>query len=525
MEPLAPNTAVTSPRIIGPSPPPVARLPRWALPVVGVGAVGSLITPHLPVVGVPLFLAGLAAVFVLALWLEDRIAAPYTHAPFVQRLGVLAGVVAVGLFANVVVSGVARPIVMKDAPALSASIVMAQLFVFWFLSAAIGGLPIVVANSIVGTLFKGFRRRVQVAVLMLVGASVFFSVSIAVLGISLVDAIKHNEPHILLGADSVMGIDATPAQLRELVNVIDSPIIIVIVASLVGGLYGIPALLSATGKLADAIMERVSPLAEGFDALAAGGRGVVIEEGGADEMRAIIKRFNAMVASLAMAERMERAFGQYVSGHVLELIKSQHGEGALPASLRDATVFFADIRGFTTMSERLQPQQVVHLLNRYFERVVRIIDEHEGYLNKFIGDAVVVVFNGPIEQPDHAARATKCAIAIEQLVATMNAEGAFPEVGRLDVGIGVATGPMVCGNVGGSRQMEYTVIGDTVNLSARLTSKAGPGEVWISDATAQALKATNALPCVALAPLNVKGKELPVTPWRAWPHGADGAVV
>lgn len=504
------------PRVIGPSPPKATPLPRWALPLVVVGFVGALIAPHVAVVGVPLFFAGLAASFVVALWAEDRIAAPYTHAPFVTRVGVLAGVVAVGLLANVVVSGVVRPAVLSSAPSLSAAVAFVQLFVFWFLSAAVGGLPIVVANALVGTFFKGFRRRVQVAVLMLVGVAVFFSVTIAVLGIAVLDAIKHKDQHFLLGDGQIAGIDVSMEQLEALLPWIDNPVIIVIAATLVGGLYGIPALLSATGKLADAIMERVSPLEEGFDSIARGERGVTIEEGGADEMRAIIKRFNTMVGSLELAERMERAFGQYVSGHVLDLIKSQHGEGALPASLREASVFFADIRGFTTMSERLQPQQVVHLLNRYFERVIHVIDKHEGYLNKFIGDAVVVVFNGPIEQPDHASRATRCAIEIEKLVDEMNAANAFPEVGRIDVGIGVSTGPMVCGNVGGTRQMEYTVIGDTVNLAARLTSKAGPGEVWISDATARALN--GALPCLALAPLHVKGKEQEVTPWRAWPH-------
>jgi class 3 adenylate cyclase len=506
----------SKPRVIGPSPPKATPLPRWAAPLVIVGVVGALITPHLMALGVPLLIAGLGGAFVIALWLEDRVSAPFTHAPFVTRLGILAALVAVGLLANVVVSGVVRPAVMSHAMFLAPTVALAQLFVFWFLSAAFGGLPIVVANSIVGTLFKGFRRRVQVAVLMLVGVAVFFSVTIAVLGIAVLDALKHNETHFLVGNGQIAGIDVSPAALDAVLPWIDNPVIIVIAATLFGGLYGIPALLSATGKLADAIMERVSPLADGFDAIATGERGVTIEEGGADEMRAIIKRFNTMVGSLELAERMERAFGQYVSGHVLELIKSQHGEGALPASLREASVFFADIRGFTNMSERLQPQQVVHLLNRYFERVIRVIDEHEGYLNKFIGDAVVVVFNGPIEQPDHAARATRCAIEIEKLVAKMNDEGAFPEVGRIDVGIGVSTGPMVCGNVGGSRQMEYTVIGDTVNLAARLTSKAGAGEVWISDATARAVGGT--LPCLALEPLHVKGKEQQVLPWRAWPH-------
>jgi adenylate cyclase len=219
-----------------------------------------------------------------------------------------------------------------------------------------------------------------------------------------------------------------------------------------------------------------------------------------------------MVTALERSERMERAFGVYVSGQVLELIRAQHGEAAIPAALRDASVFFADIRGFTSLSERLSPEAVVGFLNRYFARVVQVVDRHQGYLNKFIGDAVVVVFNGPMDQPDHATRAMRCALELQAEVRAMNEAKAFPELGELRVGVGIATGPMVCGNIGSPTQMEYTVIGDTVNLSARLTSHAGAAEVWASEATVA--KLPEDLQATALEPIKVKGKEKPVTPFR-----------
>ena len=281
-------------------------------------------------------------------------------------------------------------------------------------------------------------------------------------------------------------------------------------------LLALPVILSAATKLAEAVMDRIHPLAAAFDAVAAGERDVVVEEGGSSDFRRLAASFNRMLASLALAERMERAFGLYVSGHLMERIRGQHGEARIPPSLREATVFFCDVRGFTSMSERLAPEEVVAVLNTWFERVVAEVDRHQGYLNKFIGDAVVVVFNGPIDQPDHAARATRCAISLQEACAELNAQGAFAKVEALRVGVGVATGPMVCGNVGGARQMEYTVIGDTVNLSSRLTSLAGAGEVWVSEATAAALPAE--LPSVAQEPVKVKGKALAVLPHRVWPR-------
>jgi len=215
---------------------------------------------------------------------------------------------------------------------------------------------------------------------------------------------------------------------------------------------------------------------------------------------------------------MERAFGTYVSDAVLNRIKAQHGAVLIPPSVRDATVFFADVRGFTAMSERLPPEKLVAMLNRYLDRVVEEVSRSEGYLDKFIGDAVVVVFNGPIDQPDHATRSVDCAVGLQRAVHEMNAAGAFPEVGAIEIGIGVATGPMVAGNIGSAAKTEYTVIGDTVNLAARLCEQAPAGEIWLNRACRDALGARpgiEAMPAVAL-----KGKSAPVEVFRL-PSAAD----
>jgi class 3 adenylate cyclase len=512
-------------RIIRPRARDAAPLPKWTLPLMAASLVVAFIGGQMDAWVIKLlWLPGVVAAFRLALWLEDRVSAPFANARFIVRVGVMAGSLVAGITANVVMGTVLRPVLLSAGFGYGAPLLL-QLLVFWFLSATLGGLPVFVGNAFVQTFFDSFRARVQVVCLVLVGMAVGLAVSIAVVGINLVDAIKHDDPHFLVTSDGVAGTAISAQEFRDVyLPWFDNPALIVLVATLIAGLYGIPALISATAKLADAVMERVTPLVDGFDRVANGERDIELEEGGSTELKMAIRRFNALVTSLELGERMERAFGKYVSGQVLELIRARHGDGALPASLRDATVFFADIRGFTTMSERLKPDQVVNILNRYFERVLVIIEAHHGYLNKFIGDAVVVVFNGPIDQPDHAERATRCAIAMQQAVDEMNAACAFPEIGGpLQIGIGISTGPMVCGNIGGTQQMEYTVIGDTVNLAARLTSKAGPGEVWISEPTAGLLPKD--LTCVSLEPLHVKGKEIPVKPFKAWPITDTARIV
>jgi class 3 adenylate cyclase len=361
---------------------------------------------------------------------------------------------------------------------------------------------------------------VQLAVLSLLGLLVVTTGLVGAGAVELLARVveqKGEVDHLDLKAN---GVPMDPAKVVEYAQqALAHPGLVVLGTLGVAVLLGLPALWSATGKLADAVMERIHPLSLAFNEVAHGARDVRVEVGGSTELREITRRFNTMLDALTLAERMERAFGVYVSSQVLDRIRAQHGDAALPPSLREASVFFADIRGFTSMSEKLSPVQVVDLLNRYFARIVPVIEEHGGYLNKFVGDAVVVVFNGPVDQPDHAERATRCALALQATVRAMNKEGRFPEITQnkigdgLNVGVGVATGPMICGNVGSARQMEYTVIGDTVNLSARLTSAAKAGDVVVSENTAKALP--QGMPTNPMEPIKVKGKELEVRPYLA----------
>lgn len=500
---------------------PPLRFPFWA----GVFLIGSLATlvavePHkgssLWVMGIVWRAVALLSGCTVAAWAEARVYTTMIGRPVPLRIAV-ALLVPVGAMAAAF--GAALGLYRLFQPLGDESAVSGTVFFSfcWMASAGLGSLIVALLDVSISSLVSDLRTRITLAVLALVACVSGLAVAVATSVPRWVQQFAAQYPRRVqerLGMPAMSREDFTqllshPETQRSL-----SLMLLVVVA-----LLGLPAILSACGKLAEAVMERLHPLAQGFDAVAAGRLNVLVEEAGSRDFIVLARRFNQMVRSLSQAQAMEHAFGLYVSPHVLERIRKQHGEVMLPATLRKATVFFADIRGFTTMSERLAPAQVLEVLNRYFERAVPIIEAHDGYLDKFIGDAMVVVFNGPLDQPDHAQRAVRCAIALQQEVAQMNARGEFPEIGELTVGVGVATGQLVAGNLGSARKMEYTVVGDTVNLASRLTSHAAAGEIWANQATVEGLDAASFRE--PIGPLKVKGKEQPVEAFRVWPRASE----
>ncbi len=511
-------------QILRPDVPTPAPPPRWPVVALAISAVAAAVSALVPGrtvewISAAVVLPGFVGVAVLALRLEDR----WYHAASRRSLGtrlalgaltppcaVLATALVLVLLAAVGLGGGgAFPSWLRN------SVGFAGL---WFAGASVGSTVILVINEGVSRLVKGFRARVTAAVLALLALSALVNALVLLAAMASFGAIAASGDDLTLSI-GLGGTTYTGAEAKRLV--LDHPAWTGAAWFTFAFVLTLPVALAASWRLADAVMERLRPLAKALTLAGQGSRAVRVEEAGSTDFIEVNRRFNEMVAALDRTERMERAFGVYVSGHVLERIRAQHGEAVIPASLREASVFFADIRGFTALSEKLSPEQVVAFLNRYFARVVALVDRHDGYLNKFIGDAVVVVFNGPVDQPDHSGRALRCAVALQALVHEMNAAHEFPEVGELKVGVGVATGPMVCGNIGGAQQMEYTVIGDTVNLAARLTSHAGPGEVWASEATVAALP--EGLAATPLEPIKVKGKEKPVLPYRVGATAARDA--
>lgn len=210
-------------------------------------------------------------------------------------------------------------------------------------------------------------------------------------------------------------------------------------------------------------------------------------------------------------ERMERKrvthiFGRYVAPQVVKQILQNGEEGLkLGGSRRVLTVLFVDIRGFTALSERAEPEEIVGVLNEYLDLTANCIFDQDGTLDKFIGDAAMAIFNAPLELEDHPMKAVKAAWAMKEGSAALEAE-LFRRYGFVvQFGIGIHTGPAVFGNIGSKTRMDYTAVGDTVNTAARLEGAAQPGQIILSEATYQAVR--EYVHVNSLGEIKVKGKE------------------
>lgn len=168
------------------------------------------------------------------------------------------------------------------------------------------------------------------------------------------------------------------------------------------------------------------------------------------------------------------------------------------------TVFFSDIRGFTPMSEALSAEQVVHILNEYFTAMTSIIFKYQGTLDKYMGDAIMAIWGAPIEIPDHAERAVLAAVEMGEKMKELQAKWRMEGKREVNIGIGINSGEVVVGNIGSNERLEYTAIGDNVNLTQRLESVAEKGQILISAATYERVK--HKVNAVMLDPIKVKGK-------------------
>ena len=162
---------------------------------------------------------------------------------------------------------------------------------------------------------------------------------------------------------------------------------------------------------------------------------------------------------------------------VVEEILKDPENLVLSGERRQVTVLFCDVRGFTPMSERLAPEEVVLLLNDFYTLMIETTFKYDGTLDKFLGDAVMAVFGAPMAHPDHSARAIRTALAMQEGITGLNERRVRDGKEAISVGIGVSAGEAVAGTVGTEDRMEYTVIGDSVNLAARLESNAKPGQI------------------------------------------------
>jgi class 3 adenylate cyclase len=231
-----------------------------------------------------------------------------------------------------------------------------------------------------------------------------------------------------------------------------------------------------------------------------------------DTMGALSQHFNLMVQGLQQREHIRRVFGRYVAKEVADVILDGHVN--LGGEKRIATILFTDIRCFTNLSERLSPEEVVTFLNEYFEVMVSCVTECGGIVDKFIGDAILCVFGAPVKGESISAdaiSAMNCAKKMREALVSLNAKRSKNGQQAIKMGIGVHTGPLVVGNIGTTERMEYTVIGDTVNLCSRLEqmTKDLHRAVLVSDTTAELVKEEFELQ--ELTTIEVRGRKEKVT--------------
>jgi adenylate cyclase len=219
-----------------------------------------------------------------------------------------------------------------------------------------------------------------------------------------------------------------------------------------------------------------------------------------------------------LIERMRREavvlsnFQRYFAPDLARQIAGQEGEIQLGGAKRQVVVLFSDIRGFTPLSEKMSPDEIAGLLTDYFTEMVEIVFRYGGTLDKFMGDALMALWGAPIVRIDDADRATRAAIAMQQALRLLNVRWTAQGRPALAVGIGLNAGEVFAGNIGSQRRLEYTVIGDAVNVAARLCSQAGPGEILIAEPLHALL--SQPPPVSSLTPVPLRGKSRPVPVYR-----------
>jgi adenylate cyclase len=217
------------------------------------------------------------------------------------------------------------------------------------------------------------------------------------------------------------------------------------------------------------------------------------------------------------------ALERFLSPEVVEMVSNNPEGVRLGGINQKVSIMFADIRGFTTLSEKMEPEKVVEILNNYFTHVTDIIFDHGGTLDKYLGDGVMALFGAPLSKGNDAENAVRAAQAIQRLVIELNRDAGAREWPEFGVGIGINSGIVTAGNIGSPRRIDYTVIGDTVNTASRLMSNAPAGKIIISQATAADLTPTKFI-LTPLSPLTVKGKSEPIQVFRVdWEDGLAAA--
>jgi class 3 adenylate cyclase len=276
----------------------------------------------------------------------------------------------------------------------------------------------------------------------------------------------------------------------------------------IGG-FGLVALVGALGiilLISHGLTVPIRELVRGTGEIRRGNFEVKVPVRSGDEIGELATSFNEMATGLALNRRYQAVLAQVADKEVAEAL--MRGDVALGGETRQVSVLFCDIRGFTALTQSLPPAEVIELLNEHMTALTRVVYEHHGVVDKFVGDLIMALFGAPKSYEQDTLNAARCAVRMMEERRRLNGQARR----QVDIGIGLATGEVVAGCMGSLDRLNYTVLGDRVNLAARLCSHAARGEIIIDQATADALD--GALAVEPLPPLLLKGFSGPVQACR-----------
>ena len=290
------------------------------------------------------------------------------------------------------------------------------------------------------------------------------------------DVIELLKP-VYLGDEKIIGFVRIASSTNEIVEAQKSAF--VIIAFVTGIFFLIGIILSIV--FSSLLTKQLNFLMIGLNKVSKGDLNVQVKRISNDELGVLTETFNTMVTNIREKELIKIAFTRYVSKQVAEKVFENPDTflNKLKGERKEVSILFADIVGFTSMSEKLLPEEVVKILNTYLSSMVSAVFKHNGTLDKFIGDCVMAVFGAPIVLENSSLSAVNCAIEIQREVSALNLERKSMGLSDINIGIGINTGIAVVGNIGSKERLDYTVIGDNVNLASRLQSTANALKVPI----------------------------------------------
>ncbi|MGA1824443.1 MAG: adenylate/guanylate cyclase domain-containing protein [bacterium] len=309
---------------------------------------------------------------------------------------------------------------------------------------------------------------------------------------------ENGQPSVMLGID--MTVDHIKSKIRHLK-----------IAGLISILLSIILSFFLAFFLTSNIVDPIKKVSHAVTALSSGDFNCYLSINRNDEIGELQNSFNKMLNNLKEAAVIKGIFGKYINPGIIEQLRN----GALELGGRgvEVTILFVDIKGFVKLSELYSPIMLVYLLNRFFTSVVNSVEKYGGIVDKFMGDAAMIIFGNPIEDKEHASHAVAAAVAIDTAIKKLNDELRREGSPEISVGIGIDSGNVIAGNIGSNDRMEYTVIGNAVNLACRLSAKAKELNKMaaISENTANRLDSSSPYTLTEAGQVEIKGMAKTIT--------------